>query len=353
MSGITAPLHDTPTRQPIDPGKASAVQRALGEQLSTMSAEADTSAFLDKYFPIRYIGETDISDMIHASLVGDSLYDNGRWHHLPASKPYKEKDMYPPFMEILNGICKHVELSGLRNDQQYLPGQWIDTSKRVLKSDNPSVGTLLPDISFVSKSASAPEKKDSKIWWMHVFTVVEVKITKVNPPAQLSSYVRHIFMEQLDRHFVLALTLNTDLLNVYLFDRSGVVGMTEPINIHIDPKTFIRVIAGFSCLPPEQLGWDPTCHVWDGQTTIPSYAASTRLTGGWKSAYDLPWVFECAKGDADSSSMDHTSSTNTQDPSQYVTLRTLTLEDAGMVWGRATLVFEVVTLDDWKQKNPE
>lgn len=49
---------------------------------------------------------------------------------------------------------------------------------------------------------------------------------------QLCGYARQIFREQLDRRFVFGLTICFDKVNMYLFDRSGVVGMSSPINIH-------------------------------------------------------------------------------------------------------------------------
>ncbi|KAF9453694.1 hypothetical protein P691DRAFT_771245 [Macrolepiota fuliginosa MF-IS2] len=360
---MSVPLLGTPTRQPIDPREASAVQGALKEQLSTVSVEVEATTLLDQYFPILSGGTNGFLDTILKGLVEDGLY-NGiqeRWNDLPVTPskclpvtPLKEEDICAPFTRVVNGICNRAKASISKDDQQwYLPGKWIHTNRRALQSDNPSAGTLFPDISFASTDLSIPGEGDSGIWWMHIFTVVEVKITQATPTSQLSSYVRHIFMEQLDRRFVLALTLNTDLLNVYLFDRSGVVCMAKKINIHTEATTFIRVIAGFSCLPPEQLGWDPTCHVWVGQATIPSYAAPTRFTEGRSSAYDLPWVFKCVKGNANSNANYTPSANDVQEFSQYVALRTLSLQDADVIWGRVTLVFEVVTLDDWKWRNPE
>ena len=52
---------------------------------------------------------------------------------------------------------------------------------------------------------------------------------------QLCNYVKQAFREQLDRRFIIGFTLCYDELNIYLFDRSGVVGIESSINIHQVP----------------------------------------------------------------------------------------------------------------------
>jgi hypothetical protein len=66
---------------------------------------------------------------------------------------------------------------------------------------------------------------------------VEMKVTasardEQQALIQLCCYARQILREQLDRRFLIGLTLCLDKLNVYLFDRSGVVGMEKSIDIH-------------------------------------------------------------------------------------------------------------------------
>ena len=70
-------------------------------------------------------------------------------------------------------------------------------------------------------------------WWLQILTIAEVEQVKSTASlAQLATYVRQIFMDQLDRRFVLALILGGDELHVHLFDRSGIVSTLTPINIH-------------------------------------------------------------------------------------------------------------------------
>jgi hypothetical protein len=49
---------------------------------------------------------------------------------------------------------------------------------------------------------------------------------------QLCTYARQTLKDQLDRRFTISFTLCFNLLHLYLFDRSGVVGTKQPIDIH-------------------------------------------------------------------------------------------------------------------------
>ncbi|KIJ25023.1 hypothetical protein M422DRAFT_274098 [Sphaerobolus stellatus SS14] len=48
-----------------------------------------------------------------------------------------------------------------------------------------------------------------------------------NALIQLSRYARQILREQLDRRFIIGLTICFDKLNIYLFDRSSVVATNQ------------------------------------------------------------------------------------------------------------------------------
>jgi len=61
--------------------------------------------------------------------------------------------------------------------------------------------------------------------------VVEIKIDYNIALDQLSTYVSRVFMECIDRLFVIAFTLSKTSFRMHLFDRSGVVS-SSPFNIH-------------------------------------------------------------------------------------------------------------------------
>ncbi|KAJ3558520.1 hypothetical protein NP233_g11495 [Leucocoprinus birnbaumii] len=282
----------------------------------------------------------------------------------------KEVDLYKPFVKIANKIAERAPAisAGLPEPTKRLQGQWVDTHDRALASKNEHANGVFPDIAFLSnfeadnlaRSPVAPtvdtsidtvymvdppqvsgggdkgvaasgspspstESTVSRLW-LHAFTIVEVKSGPNDSLAQLAVYVRQIFMEQLDRLFVLAFTFNLPLLRVHLFDRSGVISSTG-IDIHKSPKEFISAIAAFSCRTADELGWDPTVRVWDQKKVMHSYTAPMK---GYSSTYDVPWVFE---GFAKSGQ---------SDPPQYVFIRSETLQDATRLWGRATLAIDVV-----------
>jgi hypothetical protein len=76
-----------------------------------------------------------------------------------------------------------------------------------------------------------------RLWWLQMSTVMECKsgesaADQCDARLQLCSYARQILKAQLDRRFAIGLTLCLSKLHLYLFDRSGVVGMREPIDIH-------------------------------------------------------------------------------------------------------------------------
>ena len=49
---------------------------------------------------------------------------------------------------------------------------------------------------------------------------------------QLFKYVKRVLAEQLDRRFVVGLTLCGRLLNIFIIDRSGIPSMDAPIDVH-------------------------------------------------------------------------------------------------------------------------
>ena len=74
-------------------------------------------------------------------------------------------------------------------------------------------------------------KREHSRRWLQVYSIVEIKTDATNALAQLSAYVSRIFMECIDRLFVIAFTLNDRLLRMHLFDHSGIVS-SGPIDIH-------------------------------------------------------------------------------------------------------------------------
>jgi len=154
---------------------------------------------------------------------------------------------------------------------------------------------------------------------------------------QLCAYIKQAFREQLDRRFIIGFTLCLDQLNIYLFDRSGVIGTQDSIDIHKEPKKFIQFLASYSTLTAERLGWDPTMKLYTPETgkAIASYTYPWSKSKGnleAESLYDRQWVITLGKD------------------SRWITIRALSVVGGEIMCGRATVVWEVVKFKDFEKK---
>ncbi|KAG6835618.1 hypothetical protein H0H93_016476 [Arthromyces matolae] len=187
-----------------------------------------------------------------------------------------------------------------------------------------------------------------KLWWMCIHIIYEIKLSRTETERfkaanQALAYMRQVLMEQLDRRFVMGFTLLLDQLSVILCDRSGTVMTSEVIDINKHPKKLIQLIAGFSMMTPEQLGWDTSMKIYrplpdehpDEPDVKPSYQVATKLQVD-HGIHDIYWVFDVEQGG------------NT---TQYVSVGTLSAIQPAEICSRATVVFEVMRFDT--RKAPE
>lgn len=75
------------------------------------------------------------------------------------------------------------------------------------------------------------------LFWRQVHIPMEVKPhgdsqSQEVAAMQLFKYIKQVLADQLDRRFVFGLTLCGPLLNIFLCDRSGLLSMTDPIDVH-------------------------------------------------------------------------------------------------------------------------
>jgi hypothetical protein len=93
------------------------------------------------------------------------------------------------------------------------------------------------------------------------------------------------------------------------------------------------VIASFSYLSPGDLGWDPTCQIWDSEkgTPWPSYELSQDafIKCG---VYDIPWVLQV-------------------NDERFVVINAVDARRGLSIWGRASFVVHAVMLEDWENAN--
>ncbi|KAK7042389.1 hypothetical protein R3P38DRAFT_2511725 [Favolaschia claudopus] len=74
---------------------------------------------------------------------------------------------------------------------------------------------------------------------------------------QLLNGAYHIFSSQDNRRFVVSVALFAEQVQLYIFDRAGLVN-TAPFHIHNDPEAFVRVWTALMFADPAVLGYDPT-----------------------------------------------------------------------------------------------
>ncbi|KAL7962532.1 serine/threonine-protein kinase Sgk2 [Trichoderma compactum] len=72
---------------------------------------------------------------------------------------------------------------------------------------------------------------------------------------QLTRYVRSIFADQPTRRFVHAFTLCSFMMELWVFDRSGLYS-SGPFNIHEEPDHFARALVGYATMDDNAMGLD-------------------------------------------------------------------------------------------------
>ncbi|KAK7001016.1 hypothetical protein R3P38DRAFT_2559945 [Favolaschia claudopus] len=74
---------------------------------------------------------------------------------------------------------------------------------------------------------------------------------------QLLNGAYHTFSSQDNRRFVVSVALFAERIQLYIFDRAGLVN-TAPFHIHNDPEAFVRVWTALMFADSAVLGYDPT-----------------------------------------------------------------------------------------------
>ncbi|KAF9455625.1 hypothetical protein BDZ94DRAFT_1316018 [Collybia nuda] len=359
--------------------KALEVEKMVKNDISDGSLYlAKTEDLLTRLFPV----DASIIDRVYRKLVDDGTYDIGtkKWSGLPETAK-KESSYYQPFVKTAESIRK----ANTSPNEVKLSCTWIDRHSKAPKSRDQYASIIRPDILCIldmkkeehekldalTKSMEDEEDRGGKVkgvdtgeaeakknkqrkemaaWWLRVNVPIEIKpvmakstLEHVN---QLLGYMRQVFREQADRRFVPGLLLSRTGLQIWFCDRSGALGTQTMIDIHKNPKIFIRVILGCSLLPPERLGWDPTMKLCRQPVnpqcpeSVHSYDPSVRLSDYHNSLYESNWIIEMP------------SKTDPMKREEYITVRALSIVKAECMSGRATIVWAVIKVDDMKTKEP-
>ncbi|KAF9501313.1 hypothetical protein BDN71DRAFT_1438822 [Pleurotus eryngii] len=316
--------------------------------------------FVHKMFPV----PSDTISAVFARLKTSGIYNAGRWKDFPPEKArVKEKVLCAPFIQAANAIREATEsvVDGANNDLLGVAG-WVDYHSQVSKASDPDAAPIRPDcllghnvskfkgIAYASKTEqtaqdgrdtmSTRRKKEAlqaSVWWLQIICAIEMKRndsqTGMDVVKQLIRYLRRILCEQLDRRFVFGMTLGPNRMTVWLHDRSGVLGTTESFNIHEDPCSFIRVIAAFSVLSMEQLGYDTQMILYASPTNIvPTYMLNDEAARHYLTTANTEkqWLIR------------------TNGEEQYLTVKVLSVSRAYVVQSRASLVWAVVPFNGGK-----
>ncbi|KAG6908724.1 hypothetical protein DXG01_003569 [Tephrocybe rancida] len=333
----------------------------------------DTDAFLGGIFPLDPRSESDILKQLGER----GLYAGRRWTKFP-KQPIsgQEKLLYEPFAEACNAI-----VDALPDDAVGTKIVYVDRHTTTPHSHNLDMAASRPDGAGVSPSenmkeleariieheasiqstkrttrqkteAIEKEKASSRaarspklkelielytLWWLQIHVVYEIKNTtaeRYDGLTQLLTHLRQLLIEQLDRRFVMGLLLCFDELTVVMCDRSGMMATGTPINIHKDPKRFIRVLAGLSRMRPEELGWDTAMKMYlpslDDVTSSYNVGPKFQRVYG-NSRYHTHWVIDVVVGD---------------EVVKYVTVSIISAPRSGEICGRATVVYQVIKYEE-------
>ncbi|GJJ10631.1 hypothetical protein Clacol_004858 [Clathrus columnatus] len=299
---------DTPHRASSTSVSATAEPTAADKVMAAVKKDINRNIVLipqDVFLECILINHiTPVKRVVRA--IMDESYDKNekQWKEFP--KTGKEDQFYPKFVELANNINdKASKLSGAAVDRAF--GRWIDCHSQIPNANADFVAEIRPDCAFVSNERvvkeaidsftsrkiqetlfeSNSEKQDAKIWWRQMIAVVEVKRQDgdqlyLGAFPQLCNYVRQIFRQQLDRRFVLGITISFNNISMWLCDRSGGMGMSKPYDIHEDPEAFVSMISAITLLPSYRIGWDPTLKLYNDARHIfqPSYQVRALLKTG-------------------------------------------------------------------------
>ncbi|KIJ48480.1 hypothetical protein M422DRAFT_247830 [Sphaerobolus stellatus SS14] len=179
-----------------------------------------------------------------------------------------------------------------------MEGRWVDCHHKSPASPV-QVSAIRPDEAFISSEVDPEELARNKIRLEELEKELGGQrrtrsADKLVEFQKLCAYARQILREQLDRRFVIGFTICFDKLNIYLFDRSGVIATNQSNNIHPEPEKFIHAVACFSVLPTEALEWDPTISMFhrNHRAHYASYQSPWKELEAFPPLYTIQWVIQ-------------------------------------------------------------
>ncbi|KAJ2926319.1 hypothetical protein H1R20_g10776, partial [Candolleomyces eurysporus] len=238
-------------------------------EISSHMLVCETLQFIDRFLAP---ADDELFNAILQDMEQEGFYTSCRWNGLAENPGELESAHYVPIASIANGVFMSIVNRG-RKPADSIQSIWLNRSSAVSASTDPNTAKIRADLNCLIGSADTEHLllKSIFVSWIKTLCVLEVKSWNPRDPEdkdwsvldretvlQLMTYMRCTLREQQDRRFVFGMTLFHRSLSVWYGDRQGVIGTATPIDIDQNPLLFIRVIASFSLLSPEKLGYDPT-----------------------------------------------------------------------------------------------
>ncbi|KAH9835353.1 uncharacterized protein C8Q71DRAFT_765439 [Rhodofomes roseus] len=299
----------------------------------------DISGFLDALFPVS--GDLIEKVFAKASKSGGCYKPlRRRWSGYPIKPPASETALYASFVALVQSVTSCIPEADTRTNGL----RWRDHHDHIPLSRNPCTPEVRPDI-----VATIGVADDKPVPWSRILVPLQVKKQEQNSPAllQLLKCMRMVFHEAMDRCFVFGVVIACANMSVYLADRAGVLGSVV-INIHEEPRLFIRIIVGISSLSLADLGWDTSMAIIGQQK---KYTRSQVRRWKPRLSYEVPWSREQEdqywvidmpqpKDGADYGVMDERMT------EKFVLYKALNVQRGEVIRGRATRVWKAWLFDE-------
>ncbi|KJA18341.1 hypothetical protein HYPSUDRAFT_205456 [Hypholoma sublateritium FD-334 SS-4] len=251
------------------------------DHTSDIDPEFASCSYEDKRLADRASHNIATDDAIEEFIKKCGLYNRRtkQWK-IPQNTTLSEGSVYGSYVDICNKVINYFGLSEKRVA--------IDThGKNMSHKEIPDLSTC-PDICF---QALVPDTKtrdsfpyvDPDAAPSYRMTAAPFAIKTENTFSakgnltQIAVYARQIFRQQANRHLVNVLTGSPSEVRLYAFARDG-VHYSSPVNIHKDPKTFVKFILGASSDKPEFVGFDQSIYWKNGERFIEMRDSETQAT---------------------------------------------------------------------------
>ncbi|KAG6908719.1 hypothetical protein DXG01_003564 [Tephrocybe rancida] len=330
----------------------------------------DNNSFLEKLLPSH-----TPSTAIFKRLKDEKLYGEHRWAEYPLKpRTCEKRTLYKLFVATCNAITDAIPEDALRNKIIYFDrhssvpcGPYSDMAAarpngagasnrkdveeleiQIANHEGPAhphpvnPRTRKAEEDMATNNSTDNTKHLIKLyilWWMQVHVVFEVTDSLrewYGGVTRILTYMRQTLLEQLDRRFILGLLLCFDELTVVMCDRSVLLEFfVDQIQ---EPERFIDILAGLSCMRPEELGWDTAMKIYLplSDTIVPSYRVGANFQGIYEDTrYHLHWIIDVVVGGV---------------IVQYITVSIIAPPTLAEVCGRATVVYRVIKFDE--RSNP-